>query len=311
LGAIAVLTLNPKTGELEADEVGQRRTKGGALWGTAVGATLGILTGGVALIPGLLVGAGAGAGVGALFHKDVIMTDAERREMADRLRHGGAALAVMADDFEVDDTRAQMVRSGAQVEAYIYVVPEDTAEAITAAAVAQADATEAVEEAVSELADETADAVKSVSVDVPDLAPEAASAVAALVAAGALTPEEAARLYDDAGVDKASVLLERAATPQGRQELAEATGLEVDTILAAAKRLDLMRIKGVGTKYSALLLAAGVDTVPEMAQRNAKHLRAALVDVNVGDIMVEEMPSEETLAGWVAQAKDLPRMITY
>jgi uncharacterized membrane protein len=308
LGAIAVLTLDPNTGKLEADEVGQRRTKGGALWGTAVGAAVGILTGGVGLIPGLLVGAGAGAGIGALFHKDVIMTDEDRAQMADSLRAGGAVLAVMADDFEVEATKEQMMRSGGWVEAY--VVPAEAAEAITAASAAQADAATAVDEAESELVDETAEAVRSVSVDMPELAPAGAAAVGTLAAAANLSPDEAARLYD-AGVEKASIFLERAATPQGRRELADETGLDSETVLRVAKRLDLMRLKGVRAKYGALLLAAGVDTVPELAQRNAKDLRAAMADVNAAQNMVKEMPSEATVGDWVAMAKELPRIITY
>ena len=64
LGAVAIVTLDPKTGELEANEVGQRKTKGGALWGTALGAVAGLMTGGLALVPAVLVGAGGGSAVG-------------------------------------------------------------------------------------------------------------------------------------------------------------------------------------------------------------------------------------------------------
>ena len=37
-----------------------------------------------------------------------------------------------------------------------------------------------------------------------------------------------------------------------------------------------MRIVGVGPSYARLLEAAGVDSVPELAQRNPAHLHAAL-----------------------------------
>ena len=108
LGAIAVLTLNPETGELHADEVGERNTKKGALWGTAIGVGVGILTAGIGLIPGLLIGAGGGAAIGAMDHKGVGMTDQDRERMAENLRRGGAALAVMCDDFEVEATKEEL-----------------------------------------------------------------------------------------------------------------------------------------------------------------------------------------------------------
>ena len=62
LGAMAVITYDHKKDELHYDEIGQRSTKTGAGWGTAIGATIGILTGGVGLIPGMAVGAAAGGG---------------------------------------------------------------------------------------------------------------------------------------------------------------------------------------------------------------------------------------------------------
>ncbi|NIW46849.1 MAG: DUF4332 domain-containing protein, partial [Gammaproteobacteria bacterium] len=43
---------------------------------------------------------------------------------------------------------------------------------------------------------------------------------------------------------------------------------------------DLFRIKGVSEEYSDLLEEAGVDTVPELAQRNAENLYKKIVEVN-------------------------------
>ncbi|NLF26765.1 MAG: DUF4332 domain-containing protein, partial [Clostridiales bacterium] len=63
-------------------------------------------------------------------------------------------------------------------------------------------------------------------------------------------------------------LLAKAATPEGRKKLEELTGISGVLILKWANRADLFRIKGVGEEYSDLLEAAGVDTVPELAQRN-------------------------------------------
>ena len=300
LGAIAIVTLDPKTGEIETREVGQRKTKRGALWGTAVGAAAGLMTGGLALIPAVLVGAGGGGVMGAMFHKKVGMTDEDREQLAANLRNGGAVLIVMADDFEVEATKAEMVRSGGTVEAY--TVPEETIEAITEAVEAQAEAVEAVDEAVEAVAEETAETEAAVAAAMPELTPEGAAAVAKIVAATNLSSEDAAKLHE-AGVEKASALLGLAATPQGRKELEEATGLSHEQILGSVKKMDLMRIRGVGVKHGALLLAAGVDTVPELAQRNPKNLHAALAKVNADKQIVVDLPKEAEVADWVARGQ--------
>jgi uncharacterized membrane protein/predicted flap endonuclease-1-like 5' DNA nuclease len=309
LGAIAIITLDPKTDKLDVKEfTGERKTKSGALWGTAVGAAAGLLTGGLALIPAVLIGAGGGGAMGAMFHKKVGVNDTDREELMKNLRAGGSALVVMADDFEVDATKRQMELNGGKAEAF--EIPAETVEAITEAAEDQAEAAEAVDDAIEEVAAETEATTLEVAADMPELSPEDAAAVAKIVAATNLTSEEVAKLHA-AGIDKASTLLGMAATPQGRKELSEATGLSNARILAGVKKMDLMRIKGVGVKNGALLLAAGVDTVPELAQRNPKNLHAALVTINEQQHFVADMPMEHEVANWVTRAKEASRIITY
>lgn len=115
----------------------------------------------------------------------------------------------------------------------------------------------------------------------------------------------------EAGVGSQESLLKKGATPKGRKELAEATGLSGKLILKWVNRADLARIKGVGEEYADLLEYSGVDTVPELAQRNADNLFAKMTEVNEAKNLVRSMPSAKQVADWVAQAKDLPRVITY
>ena len=72
-----------------------------------------------------------------------------------------------------------------------------------------------------------------------------------------------------------------------------------------------MRIHGVGVKHSDLLMAAGVDTVPELAQRNPQNLYATLINANADKQIVADLPKEAEVANWVARAKTAPRVITY
>ncbi len=113
------------------------------------------------------------------------------------------------------------------------------------------------------------------------------------------------------GIGTTEALLDRCATPQGRKDVAEATGISLKLVLEWANRADLMRIKGVSTQYSDLLEAAGVDTVPELAQRNAQNLHKTMVTTNEDKKLVRQLPTANQVADWVQQAKGLPRALTY
>jgi predicted flap endonuclease-1-like 5' DNA nuclease len=114
-----------------------------------------------------------------------------------------------------------------------------------------------------------------------------------------------------AGLVTTEALLAQGATPQGRQALAEKAGISGHLILEWVNRADLFRIKGVGEEYSDLLETAGVDTVPELAQRNAENLHAKFVEVNAAKKLVRRLPTQSQVADWISQAKELPRAITY
>lgn len=114
-----------------------------------------------------------------------------------------------------------------------------------------------------------------------------------------------------AGIATTEALLEAGKTPKGRQELEEKTGIVHKTILEWVNHVDLYRIKGVAQEYSDLLEEAGVDTVPELAQRNAEHLFEKLQAVNAEKKLVRRLPTQKQVANWVEQAKALPRVVTY
>lgn len=114
-----------------------------------------------------------------------------------------------------------------------------------------------------------------------------------------------------AGVKSTNSLLANAATPKQRKELAAKTGLNEAQILEFANRADLYRIKGIGSEYSDLLEAAGVDTVPELSKRKAANLEQAIADCNKAKKIVRIVPSEKRVAKWIEQAKALPRVLKY
>lgn len=114
-----------------------------------------------------------------------------------------------------------------------------------------------------------------------------------------------------AGVTTTDKLLESTLTPKQRKDLAEATEISPKLILRFANMADLFRITGVGQEYAELLEAAGVDTVPELAQRNAENLTAKMEEVNEGKNLVRRTPSLTSVEKWVEEAKTLPRALTY
>lgn len=120
-----------------------------------------------------------------------------------------------------------------------------------------------------------------------------------------------ANTLSKAGIKTTDALLKAGMTPKGRKDLAEKTGIGDAQILKWVNHVDLYRIKGVGSEYSELLECAGVDTVPELAQRKAANLTQKMVEVNKEKKLVRKLPVESQVADWIEQAKKLPRVITY
>jgi predicted flap endonuclease-1-like 5' DNA nuclease len=123
--------------------------------------------------------------------------------------------------------------------------------------------------------------------------------------------EAYAQKLQEAGVGTLDQLLEKGAAPTGRKEIAEKAGVSEKLILRWANMADLFRIKGVGEEYADLLETAGIDTVPELAQRNPENLHNKLAEVNEAKNLVRRVPTEEEVGGWVGQAKQLLRVLTY
>jgi predicted flap endonuclease-1-like 5' DNA nuclease len=116
---------------------------------------------------------------------------------------------------------------------------------------------------------------------------------------------------EEIGIHTPQELLDQGATPKGRIDIAERTGISRHLILEWVNHVDLYRIKGVGSEYADLLEAAGVDTVVELAQRNAQNLYNSLVEVNEEKKLVRRLPTAAQVGEWVEQAKALPRVIQY
>ncbi len=106
-------------------------------------------------------------------------------------------------------------------------------------------------------------------------------------------------------------LLQLCCDAKGRKAVAEKTGISEGMLLKWANMADLMRISGIGSEYSELLEAAGVDTVKELRNRRPDNLAAKMKEVNEQKKLTRAVPSEKTVSTWVEQAKKLDPKISH
>jgi predicted flap endonuclease-1-like 5' DNA nuclease len=226
-----------------------------------------------------------------------------------------AAVAIAASEPAEEEARTTVSEPGPAV-----------APAAVAAAVAAEAAAPAEEERVPEPA--AAPVIAAAVAPTEDAPAEEAPAAAPVIAAAPAedTPAER-RAYDlteiegigavyaaklgELGLKTTDDLLKVGANPKGREDLAFASGISGKLILRWVNMADLFRVKGVGEQYADLLEAAGVDTVPELAQRRADNLTVKMVEVNEAKNLVRRLPTEGQVAQWVEIAKGLPRAVTY
>ncbi len=114
-----------------------------------------------------------------------------------------------------------------------------------------------------------------------------------------------------ADISTTEELLKLCCDKKGRKSVAATTDLTESQLLKWANMADLMRINGVGSEYSELLEAAGVDTVKELRNRNPSNLAEAMKACNDEKSLTRTVPSETTVTKWVEEAKTLDPVITH
>ncbi len=119
------------------------------------------------------------------------------------------------------------------------------------------------------------------------------------------------KLSTKSGIKMQADLLERGKTAVGRREIAAESGIDEALILRWVNHCDLRRISGVDEQYAELLEVAGVDSVPELAQRNADNLHAKVVATNEERHVSPDTPTADDIRQWVEQAKTLGRVVTH
>lgn len=114
-----------------------------------------------------------------------------------------------------------------------------------------------------------------------------------------------------AGIKTTEDLLAIGAARNGRGDIAAQSGLSEKLILKWVNHADLMRISGVGGEFAELLEAAGVDTVKELQHRNAENLAATMKSTNEEKNLTRVVPSADTVAKWIEQAKGMEPAVSH
>ena len=164
--------------------------------------------------------------------------------------------------------------------------------------------------------------VAEAAVAAPVVAEPVVEAAAPVVEAAASKTSDLIRISDlneeddhklnAAGIWLCSELLEKGATKPGRSEIAKSSGCEEKSVLRWVNQVDLFsRVTGVNEALANLLEASGVDTVVELAKRIPANLTKKMAETNEAEKIVETAPTEDEVSAWVAQAKELPRVISH
>jgi len=114
------------------------------------------------------------------------------------------------------------------------------------------------------------------------------------------------------GITTTDDLLMAGAKPSGRDKIARETAISSKLILEWVDKVDLMRIPGIGSQYSDLLEAAGVDSPAELAHRSPAKFEVTVQEVVAARPgIVHRIPSETELAGWIKTAGTLEKVVEH
>jgi predicted RecB family nuclease len=106
------------------------------------------------------------------------------------------------------------------------------------------------------------------------------------------------------GISHNEQLLAKAGTRAAEVKLARSTGISLTRMREAVNRADLVRLEGIGPAAADLFENAGVNSLKELAQRNAASLHATLVKhAAARPELGYQVPSAEQVKGFVTKAQ--------
>jgi hypothetical protein len=113
------------------------------------------------------------------------------------------------------------------------------------------------------------------------------------------------------GVFTSEHMLRVGRTEEGREKLAEKTGLPLSAILELVKLADLSRIPGLARKRARLYYDAGLDTMDKIAKSDPEKMQKMFVEFVERTGFDGTPPPSSEAAFAVKLAKYLPRVVEY
>ncbi|NIA71390.1 DUF4332 domain-containing protein [Pelagibius litoralis] len=113
------------------------------------------------------------------------------------------------------------------------------------------------------------------------------------------------------GIVTTTDLLKVCSRDQARNAMAAASGVSEPLLLKWTNLVDLMRIKGIGRRYSDLLGAAGIGSVKQLRRWNVENLAVAMRQTNARQRRSRTLPSSAQIRSWIERAKDLRPVIAH
>ena len=115
-----------------------------------------------------------------------------------------------------------------------------------------------------------------------------------------ISPEMIARLASR-GIDTPQELITKAGTEQERGKLAQELNIAVGELAEWKRMAELAELKGMGTLHANLLVQAGIEDIPSLAQQDPSTLYPVLIKLYQGNAL--SPPREAILRIWVRAAE--------
>lgn len=110
-----------------------------------------------------------------------------------------------------------------------------------------------------------------------------------------------------AGIRTAEAFSQKARNRQELRALSEQTGIDPQRLSDIATSVDLLRVDGLGSRYCALLRAAGIHTVEALANSSPREILEALQAANHRTRMARRLPGRPVVQSWILQAGQTAR----
>jgi predicted flap endonuclease-1-like 5' DNA nuclease len=113
------------------------------------------------------------------------------------------------------------------------------------------------------------------------------------------------RQLKESGVHTSQDLLDHCGTVDKLRQLELATGISAKQLTEWKHQADLMRISGIGPEFGQLLERSGVESVQQLAMRDAENITHLVARVNAEKHLTRTLPPLKTVTGWINRARML------